>query len=51
MGVGGGGYGTYVPSSTPVVAAGVGMSFSVFPCSGQVQVLQVDSPSRIADNI
>ena len=34
----------------PVVAVGLGMSFSVFPCLGLGLGLQVDSPCRIPTN-
>ena len=40
----------YVLSGTPVVAGVLSVLLCVFSCLGLVQVLQVDSPSRIAEN-
>ena len=44
------GYGTVALLGTPVVAVGLGMSFSVFSGLGLVLWLQVDSPGRIPTN-
>ena len=44
------GYGTVALLGTPVVAVGLGMSFSVFSGLGVGLGLQVDSPHRIPTN-